>query len=146
MEAVVRVTRLWGIRCFDWPSMAIIWFKYIYTFGFFFLYGPHFFCLEEKTVNQNWAGKLCERRKMLIYILLADFMKCLALSLHWVHCFGFIYSDRVEHFLFWTERQKLSRIEELAYFLIFLFALFQFLSIPAPRGKKLERKTPFSVT
>lgn len=35
MEAVVRVTRLWGIRCFDWPSMAIIWFKYIYTFDFF---------------------------------------------------------------------------------------------------------------
>lgn len=146
MEAVVRVTRLWGIRCFDWPSMAIIWFKYIYTFDFFpSIWSTVFFCLEEKTLNQNWTGKLCEWRKMLIYILLADFMECLALTLHWVHCFGFIYSDRVES-TFSSGRKGKSCPELKSSHIFFLFALFQFLSIPAPRGKKLERKTPFSVT
>lgn len=121
MEAVVRVTRLCGIECFGWPSMAIIWFKYIYKFDFFLLYVPHFFLSWRKDVESELGRKIVWMKKDAdLYFarwLYEMFGINFALSL--LLRFYLFRSSRALS-LFWTERQKLSRIEELAYFFFLL--------------------------
>lgn len=100
----------------------------------------YFACLVS-YIDSLTLWRLCEEKKMLIYMYLIDFMKCFTLTFHWLHLFWlYLLSPHSYEYWYNFELEGQNLCVEFTDFIFFLSHHHR------RRTKNWERKTPFSVT